>query len=233
MKTKVLIASVKSWNFRNANAFTDSYKEQYDVLLIDNPENLTMETVEAFNPDYIFFPHWSWIIPEPVYSKFRCIVFHITDLPFGRGGSPLQNLIERKIYNTKISAIAVVSELDAGPLYLKKDFNIAEGSAQQIFEEASGIIFKEMIPEIIEMDSEPEEQKGEIVKFKRRKPEDSNIINAGLDDLRDFYDFIRMLDGEGYPKAYVLIGDFKVELDSVLFNNKKLEGRFTIKQKDE
>ena len=95
----------------------------------------------------------------PVYSKFRCIVFHITDLPFGRGGSPLQNLIERKIYNTKISAIAVLSELDAGPLYLKKDFNIAEGSAQQIFEEASGIIFKEMIPEIIEMDSEPEEQK--------------------------------------------------------------------------
>ena len=51
MKTKVLIASVKSWNFRNANAFTDSYKEQYDVLLIDNPENLTMETVEAFNPE--------------------------------------------------------------------------------------------------------------------------------------------------------------------------------------
>jgi methionyl-tRNA formyltransferase len=44
----------------------------------------------------------------------------MTDLPFGRGGSPLQNLISRKIYNTKLSAIRVVKELDAGPVFLKK-----------------------------------------------------------------------------------------------------------------
>ena len=233
MKTKVLIASVKSWNIEKANAFKNRFTEDYDVLLIDNPGSLNIEAVDSFVPDYIFFPHWSWKIPGSIYKKYKCIVFHITDLPFGRGGSPLQNLIQRKIYSTKISAFSVVSEMDAGPIYMKKDFNIEEGSAQQIFDDASRIIFEEMIPEIIEKDLEPEEQNGEIVEFNRRKPEDSNINNAGIADLRECYDFIRMLDGEGYPKAYMILGDLRIELDSVLFKNEILEGRFTIKLKDE
>ena len=40
----------------------------------------------------------------------------MTDLPYGRGGSPLQNLIVRGHKETKISAIKVVKELDAGPV---------------------------------------------------------------------------------------------------------------------
>ncbi len=51
------------------------------------------------------------------FFNFNCVVFHMTDLPFGRGGSPLQNLISRGIYKTKISAIKVVKEIDAGPIY--------------------------------------------------------------------------------------------------------------------
>ena len=55
----------------------------------------------------------------------------MTDLPFGRGGSPLQNLIERGIKQTKISAIKCVKELDGGDIYLKRDletFDKAEKS---------------------------------------------------------------------------------------------------------
>ena len=44
----------------------------------------------------------------------------MTDLPYGRGGSPLQNLIVRGHKHTMISAIKCVKELDAGPIYLKK-----------------------------------------------------------------------------------------------------------------
>ncbi len=28
--------------------------------------------------------------------KFECVCFHMTDVPYGRGGSPLQNLIIRE-----------------------------------------------------------------------------------------------------------------------------------------
>lgn len=44
----------------------------------------------------------------------------MTDLPYGRGGSPLQNLIVRNHYKTKISEIRVKKEIDSGPIYLKK-----------------------------------------------------------------------------------------------------------------
>ena len=45
----------------------------------------------------------------------------MTDLPYGRGGSPLQNLIARGFLETKISAILVEKQLDAGPVYLKME----------------------------------------------------------------------------------------------------------------
>ncbi len=63
--------------------------------LVTDKKSLTYEKVNDFKPEYIFFPHWSWIIPSEIYENFKCIVFHMTDLPYGRGGSPLQNLISR------------------------------------------------------------------------------------------------------------------------------------------
>ena len=44
----------------------------------------------------------------------------MTDLPYGRGGSPLQNLIANKIYDTKISAIRAEGGIDTGRIYLKE-----------------------------------------------------------------------------------------------------------------
>ena len=47
----------------------------------------------------------------------------MTDLPFGRGGSPLQNLIVRGYKSTKLTAIKVQSGIDTGDIYLKKPFS--------------------------------------------------------------------------------------------------------------
>ena len=61
------------------------------------PAELTRAALEQAKPRYVFFPHWSHIIPEDIHGAFECVIFHMTDLPFGRGGSPLQNLIARGI----------------------------------------------------------------------------------------------------------------------------------------
>ena len=117
---KYIIATTKSWNVEAANDFS----KRYDCQIISSPEELTLERVELYQPTCIFFPHWSWIIPEAIYFNFSCVVFHMTDLPYGRGGSPLQNLIIRGIKHTKISAIKVEKDIDAGPVYLKSDLCI-------------------------------------------------------------------------------------------------------------
>jgi methionyl-tRNA formyltransferase len=180
---------------------------QYDAICLHEKDELTFEYLQKVNPQYIFFPHWSYIIPKRIYENFDCVVFHMTDLPFGRGGSPLQNLIVKGHQNTKISALKVSKGLDTGPIYLKRDLSLL-GTAEEIFLRA-GKTINEMIVEIIENQSIPVEQSGEVSVFKRRKPEHSNIEE--LENLEDIFDYIRMLDADGYPKAFIETEHFKIE----------------------
>jgi len=102
----------------------------------------------------------------------------MTDLPYGRGGSPLQNLIANNVEKTKISAIRVGEDLDTGKIYLKEDLDISLGSAEELFIKISGKVFNKMIPAIMEENIEPYEQQGEVVTFKRRKPEQSELSST-------------------------------------------------------
>ena len=158
-----------------------------------------MENLETIGAKTIFFPHWSYIIPAEIYDNYECVIFHMTDLPFGRGGSPLQNLIVRGIYETQISALRCVKELDAGPIYMKRPLSLY-GTAQEIYMRANQII-EDMIVSILLEQPQPQAQQGEIVIFKRRKQSESNI--KSLETLEKVHNYIRMLDAEGYPKAFL------------------------------
>lgn len=51
--------------------------------------------------------------------------------------------------------------------------------------------------------------------FKRRKPEESRITSDMKTD--QIYDYIRMLDAEGYPRAFIEFGDYRLELEQAGF----------------
>lgn len=178
-----------------------------DFVGINNKEKLDPSYLNSKNIKDIFFPHWSNFIPKEIYENYNCIIFHMTDLPYGRGGSPLQNLIVKGHKKTVITAIKCVAELDAGPVFLKRNFCLL-GSAEEIFIRASRLI-EDMIIEILEKEIHPEPQIGKAEIFKRRKPEDGDW--SGVKSLNEVYDFIRMLDAEGYPPAFIRIGDYKLE----------------------
>lgn len=205
MNKTYLLVSEKSWNENLISKLSEKSSDQW--VLIDKKDDFSLINLDKINPDLIFIPHWSHIIPAEIYDNYECIVFHMTDLPFGRGGSPLQNLIVRGYKETKISAIKVEKGLDTGDIYLKKDLSL-EGTAQQIFERANGII-ETMIREIVDSGLSPVKQKGEVTIFKRRKPSMSNL--SELDSINKMYDYIRMLDAEGYPHAFIENEFFKFE----------------------
>lgn len=102
------------------------------ATLITVREGLSTQTLKQVNPEYVFFLHWSSIIPKEIWSNYKCIVFHMTDLPYGRGGSPLQNLIIRNHSETKISALLVDEGLDTGKIFLKRGLSLY-GTAEEIF----------------------------------------------------------------------------------------------------
>ena len=189
------------------------------ILRIKKLDELNLVSMSNFQPHFIFFPHWSWRIPSEIYEKFECIVFHMTDLPFGRGGSPLQNMIVRGIKQTQLTALRCVAELDAGPIYLKRTLSLF-GTAEEILLRANKLI-EEMIVDIISHKPVAENQVGEPSYFRRRTPEESNIAQLG--ELEKVFDYIQMLDGEGYPSAFIETENLKIEftraslrLDSII-----------------
>ena len=212
---KIIIATVKSWNIERAQALQKQYEGVHDIVIYTNKDEFTVDNVRDFNPNYIFMPHWSYIVSNEIIKNWECVVFHMTDLPYGRGGSPLQNLIVRGHKETKISAIKVTEKLDGGPVYMKRPLSL-EGSAQEIFVRCADIIFQEMLPVFLTENIVPKPQEGEPVVFKRRKPEDGKITPDMEPDK--IYDYIRMLDAEGYPRAYMEFGGYKLEFEAAEFS---------------
>ena len=54
--------------------------------------------------------------------------------------------------------------------------------------------------------------------FKRRKPNQSEILINENNSIDDIYNYIRMLDADSYPNAYINYGDYRL-----LFSNAKIQ----------
>lgn len=200
-----LIVSNRHWNENMPARVSSATGHQFHY--IGNKDDFTLDKIRKLCPRYIFLPHWSYIIPSDIYDNFECVVFHMTDLPFGRGGSPLQNLIASGIYETKISALRCEKNIDAGPVYLKENLSLY-GDAEEIYLRAGKIIEK-MIAEIALNNPQPSPQEGDIACFERRRPSDGDI--SSLRNLDEVFDYIRMLDADGYPKAFLETRNLRFE----------------------
>lgn len=177
------------------------------ILRIRDRDELTATRLERLEPELVMLPHWSWIIPASVHERFECVIFHMTDLPYGRGGSPLQNLIVRGYTETMISAFRCEAGLDTGPIYLKRPLTL-EGTAEEILRRASEVIAG-MIVDIVRDRPTLVPQAGDVVNFARRRAADGDL--APLAELATVHDYIRMLDADGYPPAFLETAHFHLE----------------------
>ena len=208
-----IVAAVGEWN-------KDEYQKISTILpgywhFVDSPAELDDLLIsQDLQPNYIFFLHWRWIVPRRITDRFECLCFHMTDVPFGRGGSPLQNLIARGHKSTRLTALRMVEQLDAGPVYLKKNLDL-DGPAHAIYKRASALSW-EMIEEIILERPQPLPQQGDPIEFRRRTPDQSRLDHGKT--LEQIYDHIRMLDAPGYPKAFIETDDYKIEFNSAELN---------------
>jgi methionyl-tRNA formyltransferase len=220
-----LLVSEKEWH----NSLFLSLKKEIEGnwYRISNKFEFNFDNIKLLNPNKIFIPHWSYIIPRDIFLNYECIVFHMTDLPYGRGGSPLQNLILDGKSTTRISAIKVEEGIDTGDVYIKAPLELS-GSAEDIFRRSS-IVIGNMIKEIISVNPVPQKQVGEITIFKRRKPEDGNLCN--IDDITKIYDYIRMLDCNSYPNAFLETEYFKFEFNNAKFFDSYIDAHVRIRKK--
>lgn len=217
-----VLAGCRPWNRRLFDEVISRFEGTWQF--VGQREELTIDSLRAMNPRFVFFLHWSWKVPAEIVNGFECVCFHMTDVPYGRGGSPLQNLIVRGHQETMISALRMTQEFDAGPVYLKEPMSL-EGRAEDIYIRA-GEVAAQMIARIIREEMTPVPQSGEVVVFERRKPEQSNM--ASLQSLSEIYDCIRMLDAEQYPHAFLEAGPFRFEFRRAVRHNDRVVAEVSI-----
>jgi methionyl-tRNA formyltransferase len=224
---RYLVAGAKSWNREVFDQTISKYSGAWKF--ISSRDELSADLLAAFDPRYVFFLHWSWKVPADIVDKYECVCFHMTDVPYGRGGSPLQNLILRGHRQTKLTALRMVEDFDAGPVYLKESLSL-EGTAEEIYRRASDLS-AQMIQRIISEQPKPRPQEGEATVFRRRKPAESQI--PSLPSLESLYDFIRMMDAEGYPHVYLDHEGFRYEFSEAALDSDSLVARVRISALEE
>jgi len=221
---KYVIACSKDWFLKEekVSGFSNT-----DFIYLRNKEDLTIEKIDSLNPRYIFFPHWSWKIPPEIFSTYDCVAFHTAPLPFGRGGSPIQNLIIRNFKTSPVCALKMNGDFDSGPIYDSMEVSL-EGSISEIFSRIAKNI-QLIIIKIIEQEPSPKEQIGEPTLFSRRMPSESELKEGY--SLQEIYGHIRMLDSEEYPRAFINFGNIRIEFSEAENRDDEILAKVVLKDK--
>ncbi len=222
LMSKILIISKKKWDKKNYGFCKNSKK-----FILSNKINL--KKINQIQPRIIFFMFWSNRISRKIFSNFLCIQFHSSNLPKFKGGSPIQNQILNKINKTKLTAFRINDKIDSGDICMKSNIFL-NGKAENIYRniEKKAVQMIKIISKRKKISFK--KQKGLSSFYRRRKPFQSNISNVINKEPNRIYDFIRMLDADSYPKAYLVSGNKKFELYDVILKKRVVSGKFLIRK---
>ncbi len=197
MKLTILVDNPKSWYL--------PYALKLQKLLADFGHKVSLvHTVEdVLVGDCVFFLSCEQIIKSDVRKRNKYnIVVHSSDLPLGKGWSPLTwQILEGKdqVTNTLFEA---VDKVDAGVIYAQNKMVFSGDELLPELHEKQGnginelvIGFVERLPNVI-----GQEQKGEETFFPRRRPTDSQLDPHK--SIAEQFNLLRVVDNELYP-AYI------------------------------
>jgi len=218
---KYLVISKKIWEISNFEKLDKRVKFK---------SKLKNSDLLKIKPQIIFFIHWSKKIPRKIFKKYLCIQFHSSNLPYFKGGSPIQNQIINGLNKTKISAFKIEEHFDSGQICMKKTLSL-KGNANEIFKRMENISISMINSLINQKKIKFIKQKNKGSFYSRRKPNQSNLINIKKPNFKKIYDFIRMLDADNYPNAYLKFKEFKLLLNKAKKYKNSIDGRFKIIKK--
>lgn len=171
--------------------------------------------------DVAFYLGFEQIVPPAVLAKHtHNLVVHASDLPRGKGWSPLTWQILEGRNEIPVCLFEAAEEVDSGPIYLQHTLKFRGTELIDEMRVALGNVtfelctaFLERYPDIV---AQGTPQSGEPTYYPRRTPADSRL-NPDL-PLRDQFPLLRVADNERYPCYFELDGDtfvIKVEKKKV------------------
>ncbi len=197
LKVGFLIDKENSWFFLNLNKFYKTLdKKKYFKKISFNSRSFN-------NFDILFIVNYTKIINNSVLKKIKLpIVIHASDLPKGKGFSPLMWQVLENKKKIKVSMIKAVKKVDSGPIIFKKQIKL---NGTELYDELrlklSKVIvnlMKKLL--IVYPNLKFKSQKGNSTFYKKRQPKDSNLnINKSL---KSQFNLLRTCDNRNWPAFF-------------------------------
>lgn len=164
---------------------------------------------ELHEGDVCFYLSYSRIVDAATRARFKNnLVVHESDLPRGRGWSPMTWLILEGEKRIPVTLLEAVDQLDAGPIYLREwiDLRGNELNAEwrQLQAEATLRICKGFVSEYPSVLSKAQDQEGEASFYPRRRPKDSELDPNKT--IAEQFNVFRVVENKSYPAFFELWG---------------------------
>ena len=206
----ILICGYRDWSYNlYVNIRSEIIKNipDHHVVYVDH-KDLLEENIKQYNPKYIFFIGWSWIIKDDIINKYPCICLHPSLLPKYRGGSPMQHQIINGEKESAVTLFYMDEGIDTGDILFQKKFSL-NGDLVDIYNRVTKI-GSEGVMKIIQdsCDDRIKQDESKATFYKRRKPSMSEIQ---VEDISNFtsdelHNKVRALQ-DPYPNAFIRCKD--------------------------
>jgi methionyl-tRNA formyltransferase len=201
MKITILIDNKTSWFVEFGLQLKEKLEERMHHV------ELVFDKREINKGDVCFLLSCSRIVEKEFLDlNINNIVVHASDLPLGKGFSPLQWQILGGSNIIPITLFEAVKDVDAGPYYIKSEISL-QGS--ELYGELRSILGKKIIEMSLQFIDEiqilmPIEQIGDESFFPRRKMKDDEINpNKSINEL---FNHFRIADNENFPLFFYYSG---------------------------
>ncbi len=216
--TKILCVGYREWALNIYNKLAKNYKGG-EIFIISSCAEYSDSFVKKYNPDFILFYGWSWMVSEEIIDKYDCIMLHPSQLPKYRGGSPIQNQIIRGESDSAVTLFLMNEKMDSGPIVFQEPMSLS-GTINDIFNRIEKLGYKGTKEFLDSPTNGVIQIEKNATYFDRRTEEQSEITPRELKEqsAEYIYNKVRMLQ-DPYPNAYFKTNDGK----RILFKSIEIE----------
>lgn len=211
MNISVLCSDSAHPIFRYLGDWAGQMHERHQVQLHTKASDLT-------GGDFLFLVSCTEIVPARISSAFtHALVIHESDLPLGRGWSPLAWQILEGSNDIVVSLIEVAEKVDRGAVWKKATLHL---DGHELIDEIVAKLFvvKKDLMEFAIANADqvvPQEQHHEdATYYPRRSPADSRIDPEKT--IAEQFNLLRIVDAERYPAFFEFQGHrFRIQIEDL------------------
>ncbi|RGP41829.1 Methionyl-tRNA formyltransferase [Altererythrobacter insulae] len=169
--------------------------------------NLFEKQSEVARGDVAFYLSCTGITPPEILARNQVnLVVHASDLPKGRGFSPLAWQVFEGLNDIPVTMITMEDEVDAGDILMQRHLHFAGHELNDEMRTAMGQVIVDMCLDAVQVSERPNgrKQEGDSTWYRRRRPADSELDPQK--SIAEQFNLLRIVDNESYPAFFDLQG---------------------------